>query len=219
MKARRANYDEELPGQSQARAGLPAEERPFGFVTPTATIPAESQSQPPPPPQYVPANEALAFGCVVIGRDTQVVGTLYVPGTIRVEGRMSGKVEAAEVIILRGGTISGEITCGQAIIQGTFKGDVDCTEQLSIMGGAVVEGDLRYYRLVRVEAGARLNCSLKYCEEPAPMHNMAPALDRITPNFDNPPPGLEKDDHELAKEVLPLPTTLMSRIFGAGRQN
>ncbi|ENO82276.1 hypothetical protein B447_04462 [Thauera sp. 27] len=217
MKARRANYDDELHGQAKARSTEPIEERTQSFAPSATPLRDDAQIPQGPPSQYAPANEALAFGCVVVGRDTQVSGTLQVPGTLRVEGRMAGRVEADEVIILSGGTISGEITCGHAVIFGTFRGDLDCTEELVVMRDAVVEGDLRYYKLVRAETGARLNCTLNYCEEPAPIHNMAPAMDRITPNFDNLPPGLEKEDHELAKEVLPLPTTLMSRLFGSSK--
>lgn len=218
MKATRAHYNDELQGQTKARAAEQADERPHSFVPAPSPLHDDMQPTQGPPPHYAPANEALAFGCVVIGRDTQVSGALQVPGTLRVEGRMAGRVEADEVIILSGGTISGEITCGHAAIFGTFRGEIDCTEELVVMRDAVVEGDLRYYKLVRIETGARLNCTLNYCEEPAPIHNMAPAIDRITPNLDNLPPGLEMEGDESAKGGVSSPTTLMSRLFGSSKQ-
>lgn len=86
-----------------------------------------------------PANEPLAFGCLVVARDAHVTGVLAVPGSLRVEGRIDGEIDAAEVIVLPGGSIVGELRCGSANIQGTVRGVLRCNgDRLhSAVGSAV----------------------------------------------------------------------------------
>jgi cytoskeletal protein CcmA (bactofilin family) len=169
MKAKRADYRFDTPGIE-----YPA--TPSAFEEPreaeTVSTPAGAQERftaladpnNAMAPQ-APANEPLAFGCLVVGRDAHVTGVLAVPGTLRVEGRIDGEIDAAEVIVLAGGSIVGELRCDSANIQGTVRGVLRCIEHLDIKGRALVEGDVFYHKGLCVEAGATLNCSMTYQDD------------------------------------------------------
>lgn len=216
MQAKRAEFglDSDARVAAAAIAAVePRDERPAPAAASLGTLhgadrPAKPAPAPSPP---TPANEALAYGCLVVGKDVHVAGSLTVPGSVRVEGRIDGKIDAGEVVVLAGGTIIGEIYCAQATLHGTVRGEIHCTERLTITANAVVEGELHYYRDIAVASGAHsLNCTLTFREDPAPLHNMAPALDKLAPVDGT-------GERDLARELLPSQSSLMSRLFGSGK--
>jgi cytoskeletal protein CcmA (bactofilin family) len=151
--------------------------------------------------QPAPANEPLAFGCLVVGRDTYVTGVLAVPGTLRIEGRVEGEIEAAEVIVLPGGSIVGELRCDSANIRGTVRGVLFCIERLNIEAQALVEGEVFYHKSLRVEAGATLNCSVSSQDDSAQVPRTRLSIE---PNKPAPPDESQNDK-----------VSLMSRMFGS----
>jgi len=210
MKVRRIDHDDEPQGLDSPRFADPADGRPFGVIPP----PSGSQNVASPIEQ-APANEEFAFGCLFIGRDVNLTGTVSVPGTLRVEGRVDGKVEAAEIIVLPGGILVGEASCTRALLGGTLKGQIHCTEQLNILSTAQVEGEINYYKDIRVDAGATLNCVVTFSEAPAPMHGIAPSLDKIAPLVQSTTTFLAASERELVRDVVPMPASLMTRLFGS----
>lgn len=205
MKAKRAEYGTDDPNVAYIPSPLaPASEREYaaspGAQTRTGTMAPEAQSLESDLPP--PANEPLAYGCLVVGRDTHVTGSLSVPGTLRVEGRIDGEIEAGEIIVLSGGTIVGNVACDVGTIHGTLSGTLRCREQLVVMADATLEGDLVYHKDLRAEAGARLNCTLSYRSDPAP----APIHRVVT---------LEREEVRHAEEHTSQRASLMTRLFGA----
>lgn len=157
-------------------------------------------------PQQPPSNEPLAFGCLVVGRDVHVTGALSVPGSLRVEGRIDGEVEANELVILSGGTIVGDVVCDLAILHGTLSGTLQCAERLTVLSMATVEGEIVYHKELRVDSGAHLNCAVKFRSEPLPIHRAQPT---------------EREAHRPLAAQIPAEhqrASLMSRVFGASRQ-
>lgn len=213
MNPQRAEYDEL---QGHTRAAVSADERAF---SPAPASPSPNAHTPPPPLHQAPANEALAFGCLVVGRDVNIAGTLSVPGGVQVEGRIDGKVEATEIFVLPGGMLVGEVSCAHAIISGTFKGQLHCTEQLSIMRNAQVEGELHYFKDICVEAGATLNCTVRFREDPAPIHSITPNLDKIAPLVRSTTTFLAANERALVRDVVSMPSSLMTRLFGSSKTN
>lgn len=227
MQAKRAEFGLDsdarvaaAPIAAPIAAVEPRDERPAPAAASLGTLhgadrPAKPAPAPPPP---TPANEALAYGCLVVGKDVHVAGSLTIPGSVRVEGRIDGKIDAGEVVVLAGGTIIGEIYCAQATLHGTVRGEIHCTERLTITANAIVEGEVHYYRDIAVASGAHsLNCTLTFREDPAPLHNMAPTLDKLAPIFDKSPPVDGTGERDLARELLPSQSSLMSRLFGSGK--
>lgn len=183
--------------RDQAPPALEATSEPIGHAQ-------QSQSQDP-PPLPPPANEALAFGCLVVGRDAHFTGSLTVPGTLRVEGRIDGEIEAHELTVLPGGMIVGNVTCNVAIIHGTLSGTLVCAEQAVLVETALMEGELTYHKDIEARPGALLNCTVTYRSELLPIHRIAPT-DR------------EETRLHAAEKEQQQRTSLMTRIFGTPRQ-
>lgn len=202
MKAKRADYGSEdqgvayIPTQFAAAGGTayapPGEGSAGGF----APEPPQTAAAALPPP----ANEPLAYGCLVVGRDTHVNGVLSVPGTLRVEGRIDGEIEATEVVVLSGGVIIGNVTCEAGRIHGTLSGTLRCSEDLVILPNAVVEGEIDYRKDLRVEPGAQLNCTVRYRSDMTPLPRMAPA---------------DREDERRTEDYRQQRASLLTRIFGA----
>lgn len=231
MKAKRTEYDLDEDERSQFTPP-PYELRDERGAASTAAHaatnrfrPSEPQSAEAPQPA---ANEALAFGCLVVGRDAHFAGTLDVPGVLHVEGRVDATIKATEIKVLPGGTLVGEASCVEAQVHGTLKGGISCSERLAVLAGAIVEGDIHYFRDLCVESGAKLNCTLNFHPDPAPiqpapLQPAAPILDSLADIRHRSPPGFpedwREDKRELAREIAPLPASLMSRLFGSNKDN
>lgn len=147
-----------------------------------------------------PANEPLAFGCLVIGKDVMVSGSISAPGSVRVEGRIDGEIEAADVLVLLGGTVVGEVVCETSTIDGTLRGSVVCSEQMMVSSSAKIEGDLQYHKELVVKAGAQINAMVNHRADPAPLHRV------IAP---------EKNEHRVISEQREARASLMARMFGS----
>lgn len=205
MKAKRADYRFDDPGVEYATTSSALEEpgEPASVMKSAvaqerfaALVDANNA-----PAQPVPANEPLAFGCLVVGRDAHLTGVLTVPGMLRVEGRVDGEIDAAEVIVLPGGTIVGELRCDSASIRGTVRGVLRCIERLNIEAQALVEGDVFYHKSLCVEAGATLNCSASYQDDSAQLPRTRLPIEPSKPT----PPDEGNSDK----------VSLMSRMFGS----
>lgn len=205
MKAQRADYRFDTPGINYPATPSAFEEpresetvsTPAGARERFTALADPNNAMAP----QAPANEPLAFGCLVVGRDAHVTGVLAIPGILRVEGRVDGEIDAAEVIVLPGGIIVGELRCDSANIQGTVRGVLRCIERLNIEAQALVEGDVFYHKSLCVEAGATLNCSVSYQDDSAqrPRTRLPIEPSKLTP-----------PDEGHSDKV-----SLMSRMFGS----
>ena len=203
MKAKRAEYGSEeqgiayIPTPFAAKGGAAYAPAPPGHASADGFAPEPQQRETAALPP--PANEPLAYGCLVVGRDAHVSGALSVPGTLRVEGRIDGDIEAAEIIVLSGGLVIGNVASDVGTIHGTLSGTLRCSEQLVILANAVVEGDLDYHKDIRVEPGAQLNCTVRYRSDPAPIQMVRTA---------------EREGERRTEEHRQQRASLLTRIFG-----
>jgi len=92
---------------------------------------------------------------LLIPRDAIIRGDLHSNGTVRLEGALHGRLEAATVEIGPSGLTDGEIVSGGVvIISGTMQGRIIAAEVV-IQSSAVVEGEILADRF-SAEPGARL---------------------------------------------------------------
>ncbi len=90
---------------------------------------------------------------------TSVKGEIYTENDIRIDGKVSGKIECRGKLILGPkGNIDGEIICENAVIDGTFKGKLKVNDLLTVRETAVIDGDVITDQL-NVESGAVFNVS------------------------------------------------------------
>ncbi len=104
----------------------------------------------------------------LIGPDVVIRGDLEFSGGLYVEGRIVGKVLAAEgrpasLLLAEQGTVEGEIRAPVVIINGTLVGDVHAGERIELAQKARVEGNV-HYSVVEMSAGAQLTGRLVHVQ-------------------------------------------------------
>ncbi len=107
------------------------------------------------------AEAALSHpGISVIAADAELVGDVSTPGDVRIEGRLTGNVRAAEqLLVARGGRIDGEIDVAEAVIGGEVVGPVRASRSVTLQASAQVFGTITTPRIT-VEEGAALDVDL-----------------------------------------------------------
>src|SRR5262245_57084135 len=90
----------------------------------------------------------------LIAAGTVFEGKLRTPGSIRIDGRIVGDLNAAQNICIgNSGEVEGNITAKNITIGGRTKGTVLAQEKLMFEAKAVVQGDIRSAKLV-IDEGA-----------------------------------------------------------------
>ncbi|MCK5727315.1 MAG: polymer-forming cytoskeletal protein [Thiotrichaceae bacterium] len=96
--------------------------------------------------------------------DTELKGDLSFTGELHIKGRLDGNVISSmeshgQLILHTGSLVSGEITAPRIIISGMLTGNLFATEKLTLLSGAVVNGDV-HYRSLEMQQGATVNGTL-----------------------------------------------------------
>ena len=97
----------------------------------------------------------------LIGPQVVIRGDVVFSGGLYVEGRIVGKVLAAEgkpasLVLAEQGMIEGEVHAPVVIVNGTLNGDVHAGERVELTPTARVNGNV-HYQVVEMSAGAQLN--------------------------------------------------------------
>jgi cytoskeletal protein CcmA (bactofilin family) len=138
--------------QAQTREAQPA---PRSVPAPVASPP---QSQ---PARAVSETDALARGMKdggvggFVGGTSTLSGEINFKGMMRVDGRLSGRVNSPDgtLIVSSGGKVEAQVEVAVAKINGTVEGDIIATERVELGRTARVSGNLQTPALV-VEEGA-----------------------------------------------------------------
>ena len=91
-----------------------------------------------------------------IGSGTEFQGELNVKGTLRVEGRFDGKVNATFVILSETGVIKGEVSAKKIIIGGKVEGNLRAQEIVEIKATGKVLGGI-FTKRISITEGAKVN--------------------------------------------------------------
>lgn len=90
---------------------------------------------------------------------TKVEGQINAGSDIRIDGELKGSLKCkGRVIVGPEGKINGDIECQNAIIEGTFTGNIKVAETLTVKETAKIEGDVNTSKLL-VQPGALFNVS------------------------------------------------------------
>ena len=99
----------------------------------------------------------------IFGKGTKIVGDLKTKGSVRVEGEITGKVEAkGDVFIGESGEIQTEIEARKVVIAGKVSADIIAHEKLEILPNGVLEGDIKCNKLVVEEGATFIGNSTKF---------------------------------------------------------
>ncbi|MFO7675077.1 MAG: polymer-forming cytoskeletal protein [bacterium] len=78
-----------------------------------------------------------------IGPETAITGDLQVKASLRMDGRIDGKIEVSDTVLAGPKShIKGEIRCREAVIAGTVEGNIVATETVELQSGARVHGNI-----------------------------------------------------------------------------
>lgn len=96
----------------------------------------------------------------IIGPGMKVVGDCTSDGTIRVEGRVEGSVNAAKsVVVGKDGMVKGDVVTQDAIIAGRVNGSVTAESRIELLASCRVQGDIRSRR-VKLDEGGQVDGQL-----------------------------------------------------------
>ncbi len=182
--------------QPKDRENRPNESEPV-LMTPPVEQPVRTNSMqgpqvlpPKPPVQNPPTPEivktSVVGGSTTIGKDLVFEGNVQGRGSIRVEGDFRGTLEVQnEVIIGKGGTVTGDIKADVVTVEGVLKGNVEARQKISINVSGTMTGDIIAPRVV-VASGAVYKGRI----------DMEAALKKVQNN-----PGDKKDNAQKAQFV------------------
>lgn len=106
----------------------------------------------------------------LISRATEITGDLHFSGTLEIEGRVFGKIYAAEdaeavVRVRESALVKGEIHAPKIVISGLVEGDVYSSGHLELAAKSRVTGNI-FYHVLEMVRGAEVNGTMKH--RPAP---------------------------------------------------
>lgn len=100
------------------------------------------------------AAEASGDVVSIIGQGMRVEGDCATEGTLRVEGRVEGSVQADKAVVIgTDGVVVGDIRTQDAVVAGRIEGSIVAESRLELQAGSRVEGDIRSRRVKLEEGG------------------------------------------------------------------
>jgi cytoskeletal protein CcmA (bactofilin family) len=88
-----------------------------------------------------------------LGAESEFKGELTSKGILRVDGRITGKVDADQVILSETAVIMGEVFAKRIIVSGKVKGILTATDRVEILPKGEVDGKIFANKLLMMEGG------------------------------------------------------------------
>lgn len=90
----------------------------------------------------------------ILGNGTTVEGDLYTKGSLRIEGRVKGKIKAeGDLLVGESGNLETEIEVRNVLIAGTVRGNIKALNKIEILPSGKLYGDIKT-KIIRIEEGA-----------------------------------------------------------------
>jgi cytoskeletal protein CcmA (bactofilin family) len=97
-----------------------------------------------------------------IGVGTEITGDVSTNGDIRIDGLLNGNLKTkGKLVIGETGSIKGEISCKNSVVEGSINGKINVSELLTLKATSSLKGDISTRRLA-IEPGAKFtgNCNM-----------------------------------------------------------
>ena len=99
-----------------------------------------------------------------LGSDAQIEGLIKFQGTIRVDGRVKGRIasKTGTLIVGEKAVVQADVVVGSAVIMGAVSGTIDAQKRVEVYPPARVSGDI-IAPSISIEPGAFFNgnCAMK----------------------------------------------------------
>jgi len=116
-----------------------------------------------------------------LGEGTEIDGTLQFKGSVRIDGKFTGKVFSPSTLILGPrAALQGEVEVGELAVHGSLIGQVRAAERVTIHASGRVEADLNTDKLV-IEPGAyfRGRCEMHRSKSASPEPATTPTAEIV----------------------------------------
>ena len=94
----------------------------------------------------------------IIGPEMKVEGDMVTEGTVRVEGRIEGNVDAGKAVV-----VGRDVRTQDAVVSGRVLGGLTAASRLEVQATARIDGEVHARRL-QLEEGAMLNGTVRMGE-------------------------------------------------------
>ena len=85
----------------------------------------------------------------IIGKDTQLKGSVKAQGTIRIDGQFEGDIDSEQDIIIgESGRVTAKINARNVLISGVLQGNVNAAGRLELMSSGKLYGDIKANALI-----------------------------------------------------------------------
>ena len=90
------------------------------------------------------------------GEESEIKGEFVAKGILRVDGRVTGKIEADQVILSKTAFMEGDILAKSIIVDGKVEGNLRAADLLEIKAEGKVKGEI-FAQKLSIEDGAEFN--------------------------------------------------------------
>ena len=109
----------------------------------------------------------------VFGPGMMITGNVVCAGAVQIQGRVTGEIHAANLVICEGARVEGKVIVQDAVIQGTFKGTIH-GNSVKLQGNAVVDGEI-FNKTLTIEESALFEGVSRRLDRPVD----APSIDEV----------------------------------------
>ncbi|GAB6096900.1 hypothetical protein JCM14469_31530 [Desulfatiferula olefinivorans] len=94
----------------------------------------------------------------IVGRDASFQGTIEFKGSIRIDGRVEGRInsEGGTVIVGEQASVKADINVGIAIIRGEVEGKISARDRIEVYPPGRIEGDI-FAPIISIDTGVIFN--------------------------------------------------------------
>lgn len=116
----------------------------------------------------------------LIGVGTHIDGNINFSGGLRVDGRVTGNINAlgdkpSTLVLSDQAVIEGKIVVSHAVINGTVIGAIHASEYMELQPKAKVSGDV-HYKAMEIQLGASVDGMLHHLHDVQPDNKVVPLI-------------------------------------------
>ena len=116
-----------------------------------------------------------------VGAQSEFRGELTVAGTLRMDGVVTGRVQADEVILSEAATIKGDVLARKIIVGGKVEGNIRASELVEIGSKGKVRGDI-FTNNLSVMEGAEFNGKIEMRTDESKVLDFEPKRQELSLN-------------------------------------
>lgn len=103
---------------------------------------------------------------ILIGEGSEIEGNIDTPGTMRIDGMVTGNVKSGRVVLGKTAVLIGDVIAKSVVIGGRVEGNIVAEEFVDIKDTGKLFGDINSKRVSIIEGGVFVGRSFVQRDEP-----------------------------------------------------